>query len=55
MDLPKFIDLIDRRTFFFTKASRYPDPYEGTIPKHNELVRKTIYEKVRPEFENDEQ
>lgn len=45
MDLPKFIDLIDRRALFFTKASRYPDPYEGTIPKHNELVRKTIYEK----------
>lgn len=55
MDLPKFIDLIDRRALFFTKASRYPDPYEGTIPKHNELVRKTIYEKVRPEFESDEQ
>jgi hypothetical protein len=55
MDLPKFIDLIDRRALFFTKASRYPDPYEGTIPKDNELVRKTIYEKVRPEFESDEQ
>jgi hypothetical protein len=55
IDLPKFIDLIDRRALFFTKASRYPDPYEGTIPKHNELVRKTIYEKVRPEFESDEQ
>jgi hypothetical protein len=55
MDLPKFIDLISKKSLFFTKASRYPDPCEGTIPKHKELVRKTIYEKIRPEFESDEQ
>jgi hypothetical protein len=55
MDLPKFISLIDKKSLFFTKASKFPDPYEGTIPKHNEVVRRTMYEQVKPEFESDEQ
>ncbi|HEY6886015.1 MAG TPA: hypothetical protein VI278_18440 [Nitrososphaeraceae archaeon] len=55
MDLPKFISLIDRKSLFFTKASKFPDPYEGTIPKHDEVVRRTIYEQAKPQFESEEQ
>jgi hypothetical protein len=55
MDLPKFISLIDKKSLFFTKASQFPDPYEGTIPKQSEVVRRTIYEQVKPELESDEQ
>jgi hypothetical protein len=55
MDLPKFISLIDKKSLFFTKASKFPDPYEGTIPKHNEVVRRTIYEEAKPQFQSEEQ
>jgi hypothetical protein len=44
-----------KNLFFFTKTSEFRDPYEGTIPTHNEVVRRTIYEEVKPELESEEQ
>jgi hypothetical protein len=36
MDYPKFISLLDKRGLFFAKVMAFADPYEGTIPKHNQ-------------------
>lgn len=33
MDLPKFINLLSTRTLYFTCLSRFPDTYEGWMPR----------------------
>jgi hypothetical protein len=55
MDLPKFINLIHKKSLFFTKTSKFSDPYEGTIPKYNKIVRRNTYAKIEPKFESKEQ
>jgi len=55
MELEKLLSLIDREALFFTKASKFEDPYEGSIPKFNEKTRREHYfSDERKNYESDE-
>ncbi|PIQ21065.1 MAG: hypothetical protein COW65_11240 [Cytophagales bacterium CG18_big_fil_WC_8_21_14_2_50_42_9] len=42
MDFTKFISLIDSRTLYFTRADKFEDPFEGSLPKINITSRKFV-------------
>ena len=35
MDLAQFVSMLQRKQLFFVKANQLRDPYEGTMPQHN--------------------
>jgi hypothetical protein len=55
MDFPRFVSILDRKALFFVKASKFRDPYEGTVPKYNDLNRALVYEEQRNSFQSEEQ
>jgi len=52
MDLPKLISILDKKSLFFTKVSKLDDPYEGTIPEYNSLMRKITIVEQNKKFPN---
>lgn len=48
IDLPKLVSMLDRKSLFFVKVSKLQDPYEGTMPKFNDMVRESVYESAKP-------
>ena len=42
IDFTKFVDLLHRRALFFSRADRIGDPYEGTLPLPNALLREQM-------------
>lgn len=57
MNLPKFISLLDKKSLFFTRADKFQDPYEGILPKFNELKnnRFDIYQHVISKFKTNQE
>ena len=55
MDYPKFVSLIDKKSLFFIKAIKFDDPYEGTIPKYNDVARREVYQEEKQKFKDEEQ
>jgi hypothetical protein len=39
MDFTKFVDLLDTKTLFFTRADRFDDRFEGSYPQQNVTTR----------------
>ena len=48
ISLPKFLSLLETSSLYFTRADKFSDPFEGTIPKTNE----DSLSKYFTEFEN---
>jgi hypothetical protein len=44
MDFTKFVSLISSSKLFFCRADRFKDPFEGSYPKANLLMRPEVYE-----------
>jgi hypothetical protein len=43
MDFTKFVDLLERRTLFFSSAANFDDPFEGSVPVANpELLQERM-------------
>jgi hypothetical protein len=55
MDFPRFVSMLDRKALFFVKARKFRDPYEGTVPKYNDLNRALVYEEQRNSFQSEGQ
>src|SRR5688500_2598177 len=55
IDYAKFVSLMDRKSLFFTKAINFDDPYEGTVPKYNDMSRRQVYQDTKHRFKDDEQ
>ena len=55
MDSPRFVSMLDRKALFFVKASKFRDPYEGTVPKYNDFNRALVYEEQKNSFQSEEQ
>jgi hypothetical protein len=53
MDFPRFVSMLDRKALFFVKASKFRDPYEGTVPKYNDLNRALVYEEQKNSFQSE--
>lgn len=56
MDLAQFVSMLQRKQLFFVKANQLRDPYEGTMPQHNNdnnvnnLKPSSAYEEERRRF-----
>lgn len=53
MHFPRFVSMLDRKALFFVKASKFRDPYEGTVPKYNDLNRALVYEEQKNSFQSE--
>lgn len=52
MDFTKFVSLISSSSLYFSRADKFQDPYEGTLPIYNESLKDIIYGLV-PESERE--
>lgn len=54
MDFTKLVSLIDSRCLYFTRADKFEDPFEGSLPKVNVAARAIappdLPERVRDSF-----
>lgn len=48
IDLAKFASTLDRKALFFVQANKLEDPYEGTVPEFNDMIRRSVYELQKP-------
>jgi len=49
MELAEFVSMLHRKALFFIKANKLRDPYEGFIPKFNNIQRSSVYDKEEKE------
>ena len=42
MDFTKFVSLLETRTLFLARADKLGDPFEGSVPKNNLILRATL-------------
>ena len=42
MDFTKFVSLLETRTLFLARADKLGDPFEGSVPKNNIILRATL-------------
>ncbi|MEE8194193.1 MAG: hypothetical protein V3T73_01665 [Dehalococcoidales bacterium] len=43
MDFTKFLDLLDKKALFFPRADKLGDPFEGSFPRGNVMLRTVTY------------
>jgi hypothetical protein len=55
MDLAQFVSMLHRMQLFFIKANKLRDPYEGTMPQFNNLIRSEIYATEKHKFQSEDQ
>ena len=48
MDLAKFCDVLEKKSLFFIKPEKFPDPWEGYLPKKH--FEETSYEGIPEQF-----
>lgn len=53
IDLVKFVSIMDRGALFFVRVSKLEDPYEGTMPEYNDMVRRSVYEPEKSKFKDE--
>lgn len=46
MDFTKFVSLIDSKCLFFTRADKFDDPFEGSLPVPNVTSRAAVLETI---------
>lgn len=46
LDLTKFLSLIDRRALYFCRADKLDDPFEGSYPRANVVLRPEWYKEI---------
>jgi hypothetical protein len=49
LDFTKFVDLLDTRGLFFTRADRFEDRFEGSSPPFNVAERARLYREIPEE------
>ena len=50
LGLEEFVSVLFRKALFFVKASKLRDPYEGMVPKYNNLSRYSMRQQGQREF-----
>ena len=43
MDFTKFLNILENKALFFTRADKFEDPLEGTYSRYNSSVRGNVY------------
>jgi hypothetical protein len=46
MELGEFVSMLHRKALFFVKANKLRDPYEGIIPRINDVLKNSIYKEL---------
>lgn len=49
MDFTKFIALIDSKSLYFARTDKLDDPFEGSLPRHNAIIREYNPDKISSE------
>lgn len=49
LDFTKFVSLLDKQALFFVRADKFPDPFEGSYPQANIVLRPVVYKDLPPE------
>lgn len=50
MDFTKFVSLLENGELFFSRADKFEDPFEGSLPQSQKQVRKELLEEFPPEW-----
>ncbi len=49
LDFTKFVSLLDTKSLFFARADKLSDPFEGSYPEFNILLRPLVYQDLLKE------